>query len=100
MVGRHDRGPDAIKAKGGWGELTLLPFNKVALHAGAGIDKPYYGDINDGDRSKNIGAFGNIYYNLTSNLIVAFEYLYLKTYYKNTFSGDDNRFHGSVIYTF
>ena len=89
-----------IKARGGWGELTINATKSLTLHTGAGIDRPYRFQISNGDRYQNIAVYGNVYYKIVGNFTAAFEYYHFKTYYKNSPNGDDNRFHTSLIYGF
>jgi len=91
---------EAIKARGGWAQLTLLPFNSLSFNAGAGVDNPYSSHLNDGDREKNTVIYGNVYYKLSSNFTAAFEYQHYRTKYKNIPDGNDNRYHAALIYGF
>ena len=64
---------------GGWAELQLIPTNRVAFNAGAGID-----DINDAARAllprrRNRSAYGNVIVSLTPEIQTSFEYRWLAT---------------------
>ncbi|MFH1728905.1 MAG: hypothetical protein ABIA04_10880 [Pseudomonadota bacterium] len=89
-----------IVSYGGWAELGLKPFEKVAIHIGGGIDNPIDSDLSSGDRRINFTIYDNIYYSFTENFILAGEHFYNYTDYHLGVEGDNNRFQGSMIYKF
>jgi hypothetical protein len=90
----------AIRARGGWGELTLVPFSGTAIHVGAGVDRPREGDLNPGDRRQNFSAFANLYHDITTYLTVAFEYSRWRTDYVGAPKATDNRYHAALLMNF
>ena len=67
------------RAAGGWAEVQFIPGDRVAFHAGGGID-----DINDARRaqlarSRNRSAYGNVILSVTPELQASFEYRWLAT---------------------
>lgn len=90
----------AIKARGGWLQMTMNISRPLKINLGGGVDRTFKSHVTDGDRYQNIVAYGNAYYSLTDNLTAAFEYSHFRTHYKNSSNGDDNRFHTAFIYSF
>ncbi len=89
-----------ISAKGGWAQLLLDLTEKVNLNLGYGLDQPDSADLNKGMRSKNEMFFANIFYNLTKNASLAFEYSHITTSYEEQDDAKNDRFQGAAIYKF
>lgn len=96
----------SIKAYGGWFALQAKLIQKLAINAGAGIDKLDRDDIETvGGREQNISVFANATYNLTDAFSFGFEYLHIQTDYltagtKNVKEADLNRYQLSATYGF
>ncbi len=90
----------SICAIGGWGQLVFDVTKDLNWNVGYGIDDPDNEDLNDKDRSKNQILFSSLFYKLLPPVTLIFEYSYMKTDYKASDNEEDNRFQGSVMYTF
>lgn len=96
----------SIEAYGGWIALQAKLIQKLAVNAGAGIDKLARDDIETvGGREQNISVFANATYNLTDAFSLGFEYLHIQTDYltagtKNVKEADLNRYQLSATYGF
>lgn len=67
------------RARGGWAELQLFPTERLAFHAGAGLD-----EISDGigtplPRRRNRSAYGSVIVSVTPEIQASFEYRWLGT---------------------
>lgn len=94
----------SIKAYGGWFALQAKLIQKLAINAGAGIDKLDRDDIEIvGGREQNISVFANATYNLTEAFSLGFEYLHIQTDYLSAGTvkeADLNRYQLSATYGF
>lgn len=96
----------SIKAYGGWFALQAKLIQKLAINAGAGIDKLDRDDIEIvGGREQNISVFANATYNLTEAFSLGFEYLLIQTDYltagtQKVKEADLNRYQLSATYGF
>jgi hypothetical protein len=90
----------AISAKGFWVQLMTDPFECLNWNLGYGLDDPNDSDLNKGNRARNNMIFTSLYYKLTTAVTVAFEYSNITTAYLEGDDATDNRFQGSMIYTF
>ena len=96
----------SIKAYGGWFALQAKFIQKLAINAGAGIDKLDRDDIEIvGGREQNISVFANATYNLTEAFSLGFEYLHIQTDYltagtQKVKEADLNRYQLSATYGF
>ena len=94
----------SIKAYGGWFALQGKFVQKLALNAGAGIDKLDRDDIEKvGGREQNLSVFANATYNLTDAFSLGIEYLHVQTDYLiagTVKEADLNRYHLSATYGF
>jgi len=95
-----------LKACGGWLAASLGPWGKWRFNVGAGVDA-----VNDEDfsasstiatpvRTANTIIFGNVFYSLNENTIIAVEISHLHTDYYNQDSGSSLRFQTAFIYKF
>lgn len=89
-----------IRASGGWAQLVLNPMDKVNLNVGYGIDDPKDTDLSKGNRSRNSSIFTSVFVNVLPQVTVAFEYAHMKTEYKDSDNGVNDRFQGAVLYKF
>lgn len=75
----------ALPTMGGWGMLSVTPTRRLALNAGYAFDDPdedeYSVTSYETFRDENSLAFGNIMYDITSNVTGMVEVSYLKTAY-------------------
>lgn len=96
----------SIKAYGGWFALQAKLIQKLAVNAGAGLDKLDRDDIETvGGREQNISVFANATYNLTDAFSLGFEYLHIQTDYltagtQKVKEADLNRYQLSATYGF
>ena len=96
----------SIKAYGGWFALQAKLIQKLAINAGAGIDKLDRDDIEIvGGREQNISVFANATYSLTDAFSLGFEYLHIQTDYltagtQKVKEADLNRYQLSATYGF
>lgn len=96
----------SIKAYGGWFALQAKLIQKLAVNAGAGLDKLDRDDIETvGGREQNISVFANATYNLTEAFSLGFEYLHIQTDYltagtQKVKEADLNRYQLSATYGF
>ncbi len=72
-----------IRARGGWGSISLGPYGPLRLNGGMGFDKPCQEDLNAGDRWVNRMVFGNVMAQLDSAMRLGLEGSRWKTDYKN-----------------
>ncbi len=92
-----------VRARGGWAQATYLPFKKVEMNCGAGIDDVMLAGNPNLPLSVwdyNYTMFANFKYKIIADLWWAIEYQYFKTKYLEQPSGDANRVQSSVIYRF
>ena len=94
----------SIKAYGGWFALQGKLVQKLALNAGAGIDKLNRDDIEKvGGREQNVSVFANASYSFTDAFSLGVEYLHVQTDYLvsgTVKEADLNRYHLSATYAF
>ncbi len=94
----------SIKAYGGWFALQAKFIQKLAVNAGAGIDKLDRDDIESvGGREQNLSIFANATYSLTDAFSFGFEYLHVQTDYLTSGTvkeADLNRYQLSATYGF
>lgn len=96
----------SIEAYGGWIALQAKLIQKLAVNAGAGLDKLDRDDIETvGGREQNISVFANATYNLTDAFSLGFEYLHIQTDYltagtQKVKEADLNRYQLSATYGF
>lgn len=96
----------SIEAYGGWIALQAKLIQKLAVNAGAGIDKLDRDDIETvGGREQNISVFANATYNLTDAFSLGLEYLHIQTDYltagtQKVKEADLNRYQLSATYGF
>ena len=97
---------ESIEAYGGWIALQAKVIQKLAINAGAGIDKLDRDDIETvGGREQNVSVFANATYNLTEAFSLGFEYLHVQTDYltagtQKVKEADLNRYQLSATYAF
>ena len=82
---------DEIKSVGGWGELGAQPLTWLGVFAGAAIDDPLDRQVADGQRSRNMTAFGVLRFRPWKPLQIGLEYIYWVTEYEGFGRGDANR---------
>lgn len=70
-----------IRTAGGWGQVTLRPWNKLYFNLGAGIDDPKNSDLIANQRAYNLTIFGNANYKLLDNWVLSAEPVYMQTGY-------------------
>ena len=96
----------SIEAYGGWIALQAKVIQKLAINAGAGIDKLDRDDIETvGGREQNVSVFANATYNLTDAFSLGLEYLHIQTDYltagtQKVKEADLNRYQLSATYAF
>jgi len=91
---------EEIETTGGWAALTIGPFDKWTFNVGGGLDDPDSGDLNDGDRSRNLSIFANMKYKINKAVQWGFEVSRWETDYKGIEDGQSYRFQTSFIYSF
>ena len=89
-----------ISSCGGWLALSIGPFSDFVFNIGAGFDDPEDVDLSEGNRERNVNAFGNIFYSITRSLKVATEIMYMETRYQGRENGENFRIQGAMIYNF
>lgn len=89
-----------IRASGGWAQFVFNPTDRLNLNMGYGIDDPKDTDLSDGARSRNSSIFTSVFYDVLPGVTMMFEYTHMKTEYKNTPDGVNDRFQGAVRYSF
>lgn len=67
------------RARGGWAEVQVMPANRLAFHAGGGID-----DVDDARRAllarrRNRSLYGNVIVSITPEVQTSVEYRWLAT---------------------
>jgi len=88
----------AVKAIGGWTQLSYQQSPSWKYNLGFGIDDPSNDDLSTGMRSRNSFYYLNTLYSLIPPLTIGLEYSYWETEYQNMSTGTDNRVQTSVIY--
>ncbi len=83
---------EEIGAAGGWVELVGVITPRHMLAIGSSFDLPDSGDLEDGDRERNMTAYGVLRYRPRKALQLGAEYIRWVTDYKNTRRGAANRF--------
>jgi len=89
-----------VESTGGWGAVSLGPFDKLTFNIGASVDDPNNYDISRGGRALNRALFSNVLYDLTDAVKLGFELSYWDTPYKDIEDADSWRFQTSLIYKF
>ncbi|MFP4106246.1 MAG: DcaP family trimeric outer membrane transporter [Phycisphaerae bacterium] len=89
-----------VDSCGGWGAVSLGPWDKWRFNIGAGVDTVDKGDVNAGARTTNRVIFGNAIYSLSENASWGFEMSHWHTEFKGLDNGDSLRFQSSFIYKF
>jgi hypothetical protein len=96
---------EEVSSKGGWASATMTARKIEALkdftfNVGVGLDDPDNGDLNDGDRSRNLGYFGNAVYAINRLASVGAEVTRLQTDYIGQDEADATRVQLSFVYKF
>ncbi|HYZ83290.1 MAG TPA: hypothetical protein VE621_02760, partial [Bryobacteraceae bacterium] len=71
----------AVRSRGGWAQLALLPTSRLSFHFFAGQQDDNNGDIQHRGFSRNLAYAGNVMYRVSTNFIVAFERGEVRTTY-------------------
>ncbi len=90
-----------IKACGGWGAVSLGPWDKWRFNVGASVEAVEGDDLTaDGARTLNRSIFGNVIYQINKNASFAFEISHWHTEYKNLEDGENLRIQTALMYKF
>ena len=81
----------AIRSTGGWVVATLGPWNKSNYNIGYGRQEVAKSDISTGARQTNSCLFGNVFCNVTDNVVLACELSHWATEYKGSSSYPDGK---------
>ncbi len=95
----HGSTIEGVNSAGGWTSAWVKPHPKVKLTAGYGFDDPKDEDISSG-RSKNECIFGNVRYNLVSNVMLGLEVAQWKTDYLDSETAENLRVQTSFIFSY
>jgi hypothetical protein len=90
----------AIRASGGWAQLSYNISNKWQVNAGYGRDDPFNRDLSFRQRSLNEMGFGNFFYRITPRLWVATEFSRWKTDWGGLPTGRAFRIEPAVLFFF
>lgn len=89
---------DEILSRGGWAQVSYMPFPQWTYNIGFGIDDPDNDDLSAGGRGQNNYYFANALFNLIPPVTLGLEYSYWDTEIMDQSDGTDNRLQASVIY--
>ncbi|HKQ76763.1 MAG TPA: hypothetical protein VJ810_23915 [Blastocatellia bacterium] len=90
----------AIRAAGGWAQLTYDINEKWQVNAAYGRDDPINRDLALGQRSLNASGFGNFYYRITPRLWLGMEFSRWRTDWVGIPSGRAFRVEPAVFFIF
>jgi hypothetical protein len=90
----------AIRTYGGWGQATLKPTERVALHFFTGQMDDRNRDLRRGALGKTVVWGGNVYYYLAPNVIAAFEATQTRSLYLGTSLYRNNHYDLALAYLF
>jgi hypothetical protein len=71
----------AIRSRGGWAQVALLPTSRISLNLIAGQQDDHDSDLRFGGIAKNQTYAANIMYRISSNMIVSLERSQVRTSY-------------------
>jgi hypothetical protein len=89
-----------IHTFGGWGQFTLKPASRLALHLFTGQMDDRDSELRRGALGKTIVWGGNVYYHLASNVIAAFEATQTRSRYIGTSLLHNHHYDLSLAYLF
>ncbi|HKE22233.1 MAG TPA: hypothetical protein VKB88_07565 [Bryobacteraceae bacterium] len=96
----YDHEGEAIRTKGGWGQLTLHTVPRIDLHLFAGQQDFSTTLLNPGDIGKNLLFGANLFFRIAPNVIVAPEISQLRTVYLVRGTVINNHYDLAVAYLF
>lgn len=71
----------AVRSRGGWAQIALLPTSRLSFHIYAGQQDDHNRDLRDRGFSRNLAFAGNVMYQVSSNVRIAFESSQVRTTY-------------------
>jgi hypothetical protein len=89
-----------VESSGGWGSFWMKASPKVKLSAGYGFDDPKNENLGVGSRTKNQCIFGNVTYELVSQVQLGLELSQWSTTYQEVGDVDNFRVQTSMIFSF
>lgn len=89
-----------IHSYGGWGQITVKPADRVALHFFTGQMDDRNRDLRPGALGKNLVWGGNFYYYLAPNVIASFEATQTRSRYIGTSLLHNNHYDLALAYLF
>lgn len=90
-----------IHASGGWGQVQVTTKNKkLQFHVGGGLDQPREEDLSEGDRSKNMAFYANVFYSLAKAWKIALEEVHYETDYLGGDRATNDRVQFSAYFIF
>jgi hypothetical protein len=91
---------DAIKSRGGWGQVTIHALRRVDLHLFTGQHDDRNAQLVRGSIGKNLALGGNVFYRLAPNVILALEGSQFRTSYIGQGVRINNHYDLALAYLF
>lgn len=92
---------EVVESTGGWGAVSVGPFDKMSFNFGASMDNPEDEDLWVGARCKNTAFWGNAFYQLVDGMKFGAEISHWQTAYVGVEDdADAMRFQFTAIYSF
>jgi hypothetical protein len=89
-----------IRAAGGWAQLQYQLASRLSVAGGYGLDDTFDEDLSTGFRSKNDATFGNLFYNISSRLVLGVEVTRWRTNWVGVPDGRVVRVEPTFFYVF
>lgn len=96
----RDREAIAVRSRGGWAQVALIPTTRLSLHLVAGQHDDNNQDLRFGGVGKNQTYMANIMYRIAPNVIVALEGSQIRTTYLPGGVRRNNHYDLAIGYSF